>query len=344
MHQMVNIISRLKKNFQDRLPLKKGGFLSNVVTLTSGSAVSQALIILASPLITRLYSPADYGAWSLILGFYMIIFVIVSWRYESAIVLPEKDEEAVNVFAISFLLVIVMTCITTIVIGFFGSHIATLIRVRPYQQWLWCIPILLVLSGMYQTCNFWHTRSKNFKRLAISRIIQSSGTLNTQIGTGVFLGGSPVGLILGRLIGQLIGTSILFINILKPELQELIKFLSWSSLRKSFLKYKNFPLFVAPYAFFAIFHKRSLYFLLGIFASTQVVGWFALAMQIMHLPIGLISASINQVFYQKAAEVKNVKILEPFVLKTLTWMVLSATPVLVFIIFISEWAFGFVFG
>jgi hypothetical protein len=42
--------------------LPGGGFARSVVTVASGTAVAQLLLALAMPVLTRLYTPADYGS------------------------------------------------------------------------------------------------------------------------------------------------------------------------------------------------------------------------------------------------------------------------------------------
>jgi O-antigen/teichoic acid export membrane protein len=161
---------------------------------------------------------------------------------------------------------------------------------------------------------------------------------------GVLLGSSPAGLIIGRIVGQFIGTTVLWYRIIKKDLKVYLRSLSWVSIKSALNQYRNFPLYVAPYAFLSGFQHRAVYLLLGVFTTAKVVGWFALAMRLMYLPIRLVSASMNQVFYQKAAAAPEVKELEHFVVKILTLMVILVTPLLVLLLFSANWLFGLIFG
>jgi len=117
-------------------------------------------------------------------------------------VLPKEDDEAANIFALTLLLTIGMTVLTASSIWLFGSSLARLVGIEEYATWLWCIPVLLFVFGIYQSSNYWCTRNQEFTRLAASRIGQSAGIVSTQIGTGILLGSSPAGLIMGRVVGQ----------------------------------------------------------------------------------------------------------------------------------------------
>jgi O-antigen/teichoic acid export membrane protein len=84
--------------------------------------------------------------------------------------------------------------------------------------------------------------------------------------------------------------------------------------------------------------------LIGIFATNQAVGLFALAMKITYLPMTLISTALRQVFYQKAAMQLKSGNLEPFVFKALALITVATTPLLVFFLFNAHWLFSLVFG
>ena len=53
----------VRKRLRHLVP--KGGFVANVLTLTTGSVLAQAIGVLATPAITRLYTPEHFGAFAL---------------------------------------------------------------------------------------------------------------------------------------------------------------------------------------------------------------------------------------------------------------------------------------
>jgi O-antigen/teichoic acid export membrane protein len=94
-------------------------FNRNALTLVSGTAIAQAILVLISPILTRLYSPADFGDLALFISITSIIGVIANGRYELAIMLPEKDEDAINVAAAGFLFNILISLLFSILIIIF---------------------------------------------------------------------------------------------------------------------------------------------------------------------------------------------------------------------------------
>ena len=80
-----------------------GVFGRHVVTLASGTAVGQVLLVLALPVLTRLYTPADYGALAVYSATLTVLLVLASLRFEQAIPLPEDDRVAGSLLALSLL-------------------------------------------------------------------------------------------------------------------------------------------------------------------------------------------------------------------------------------------------
>jgi len=103
---------RLAQLIRKRLP--EGSFLKNVATLMTGTVFAQALLVLLAPILTRLYDAESFGVFSLYTSIVGFLTVIACLRYERAIVLPEKDEDAANLLALSMLICFSMAVITII--------------------------------------------------------------------------------------------------------------------------------------------------------------------------------------------------------------------------------------
>lgn len=321
-----------------------GGFLADVVVLAGGTAFSQALLFLATPLITRLYEPADFGVWSLIKSLGSIVAVVASWRYELSIVLPKQDKDAANLFAGSVAISIAMSGLLCSIVSLFGTQIAQLLSTQEILPWLWVLPLTLLLTGIYQSSNYWSTRKTHFKRLAISRIVQSIAIVGIQLGLAFTIGASASGLILGMVIGQIAATGALAIQIWREDGGFLIESWDWQSIKDGICQHKNFPLYVAPYSFIGNLSQQMILLLLGVFTTTQIAGLYGFANVIVLMPIGLISAALNQVFFIKASGHLESGNLGEFVTKVLTSLVVVTTPLFCFFIFNAEWLFTNIFG
>ena len=81
--------------------LKRSGFSKSLITLLSGTTIAQAISLLISPVLSRLYTPHEFGVVGTFLSIVAAITLISSFRYEIAIVLPKKEDVAINILALA---------------------------------------------------------------------------------------------------------------------------------------------------------------------------------------------------------------------------------------------------
>jgi O-antigen/teichoic acid export membrane protein len=320
------------------------GFSRNVAVMAVGTVLGQAVAALATPILTRLYTPEALGILSVVTSLALIIAVVANWRYEYAIMLPDKDEEAVQLLRLSSLLSVLMASLAFVVVGLFRHQIAQLLDVAGFAQWLWVVPLVVLLRGLYQAGSYWLARRKQFVRLAIAGVSRSMVSIGSQIGAALLTSLGPVGLLIGTVAGETVATGILGADIRKNYHRLFPDSTFWASVGSNIRKFRNFPLYTAPYSFLGIFSKRALFLLLGVYATTSEVGLFAVARKFTHLPASLTAAAIKQVFFQKAATELGSGNLERLVVRILKLQVIVTTPVLVFFLFNARWISGIIFG
>ena len=124
---------------------KQSEFSQNVLTLMTGSTLSQAIPIAISPILTRIYTPEDFGLYAVYLAIITILGTIVSGRYELAIMLPKKDEDAINIFALGLVITICLTVVTTILVITFNDYIGNLSNNQKMKYWLYIVPVSVFL-------------------------------------------------------------------------------------------------------------------------------------------------------------------------------------------------------
>lgn len=297
-------MERIKQLIQKRLP--PGSFGRNVITLMTGTSFAQALLILASPILTRLYSPEDFGVFALYLSVLGILTVVACWRYELAIVLPEKDEDAANLLVLSICICFGMTALTWILAALFRNSIANLLGAPELAPWLWFMPLSLVAAGLFTTFNYWSTRRKQFRRLAARTITQSTVTAAAQIGTGALNPtASAGGLIGGAIVGQLTATGRLAWQIARDEGKQIRSAINNLNIKQMLIRYKDFPLYSSWSGLLNTASTMLPALLLGYFFTPAVVGYYALGHRVLAMPMGVVGGSIAQVFFPRANEAKR---------------------------------------
>ncbi|HEX3010914.1 MAG TPA: oligosaccharide flippase family protein [Syntrophomonadaceae bacterium] len=335
-------MDKIKELLTRRLP--EGSFLRNVATLMTGTVLAQALTVLTSPLLTRIYSPDNYGILSLFISIMAVLAIIAGWRYELAIVLPEKDEDAANLLVLSILIAFGMGILTLIAVAVFHQQAARLLNAPELDSWLWLLPISLFLAGLFQAFNYWSTRRKQFGRLAVRQITQSTVTVASQITAGLVTQPVAGGLIGGSVLGQLAATSRLGWQIAVEDGRLIREKFKIGEIKKLAVNYKNFPIYSSWSALLNSLSAMLPSLMLGYFFNTAVVGYYALGQKILSLPMGVVGNSIAQVFFPRAADAQREGNLSQLAMNTFNKLLnLGLVPILL-ISLVAPDLFSFIFG
>ena len=187
-----------------RIVREKGSFISHVATLVTGTAISQAITFGAMLVLTRLFAPDAFGLLAVFMTIVSLFSVLGGARYELAIMLPEEDRVAANVFHAATL-VLIGICLLALCwsLHFFHARLAAILGEPLVESWLWAIPAVLFVSGFYQVLGYWCGRMKRFRHVAVSRIAQSVGTVAMQIALFLAHANGGVALIGGWIFGQI---------------------------------------------------------------------------------------------------------------------------------------------
>jgi lipopolysaccharide exporter len=283
-------------------PSRSSSFATDVLKLVTGTTFAQVVTILASPLLTRLYGPEAFGFLALFTSITSIIGVIACMRYEMAIMLPKTDEEAANLLGLCLLCVAVVSGLTVPALYFGGDALLSLLKAPGLAPYLILVPVFVFISGVFLALNYWNSRTKHFGRLSVARVTSSLATTGTQLGagfTGYATGGSLIG---ANLVGVSVSTGVLGSQIWQDDHTLLRRSISWRGMINGLIRYKKFPLIDSISTLMNTVSWQLPAFLLAAFFSPVVVGFYALGMRILKLPMSLVGSAIAQVFFQRAAE------------------------------------------
>ncbi|AKB12932.1 Membrane protein involved in the export of O-antigen and teichoic acid [Methanosarcina thermophila] len=339
---MDEVIEKKKRLSKD---VKITGFISDVLTLVGGTAFAQILTILSAPVLTRLYKPEDFGIWALYISITSIISIIACMRYEYSIMLPESNEEAVNLLGLSFLAALIISGLTIPFIWYFKESIVNILNSPQIGSYLWLVPPFIFVNGLFLALNNWNSRTKLFKRLSISRICSSVSTLAAQIGMGLTVNTpSAGGLIGGSIAGQYVATFVLGCQIWRDDKKLIKKSIRWEKICEGFKRYRSFPLIDSWSALMNIISWQLPTFLLAAFFTPAVVGFYSLGFRLLQLPMSFIGSSISQVFFQRASKAKSEGTLDYLVESVFRLLVIIGMFPMLIITIIGSDIFTLIFG
>ncbi|MDA1529863.1 lipopolysaccharide biosynthesis protein [Bacillus cereus group sp. TH260-2LC] len=335
------ILGNIKKR------IGSNSYLKNIFIIASGTALGQLIAFLASPIISRIYSPSDFGIVSVYSSILAVFLVIASLRYEFAISLPKRDEDAINLVTLSLIIVIILSLFSGIVIWIMSNLEITRIYLNKLGLYKWLIPISILGMGSYQVLNYWAIRKSEYKLIAKTKITQNVSQVATYISVGLFKSG-PIGLILGDIIGKTSGVRN-FCSLILKENKNLFKSIKIKEIIKVGKRYKEFPLIssvssvinilglqIAPIAFVLLFGERE-------------AGLYSFGHKMITIPLMVLGQAVAQVYIGEVSKVVKgkKKELKPFFVNTIKKLFLiGIVPIVVLsvggrllfsIVFGSEW-------
>lgn len=322
----------------------KNIFLKNIFIVSSGNLISRLIVLLATPLITRLYTPEDYGVFSVFLSITAVLGSIATLRYAVAIPIATEEKNGISLLNLCFIITISLSLICTLFIFLFGNYFTEIYSITELNPYLFLIPLILLGQGFYEALNNWAIRGKKFKLITRTKISQGISSTLIKVGFG-YLALIPLGLFIGKIADTFSGIGSLLLSFLK-EKPRFYKNFSWQKLKFVAVKYKKFPLIQTWSNLLMTLASQLPIFFVGVFYGSNVVGLFALAMAMISLPITLIGKSIAQVYY---AEISNYGTKNPQKIYDLTLSIMknmlkiSLFPVIILIIF-GPWMFSLFFG
>jgi len=278
--------------------LPKNRFARSVSVLAGGAAAGQGIVVLSSPLLTRLYSPEDFGLLAVYASLLMTLGVVASLRYQLAIPLPEDDQEAANVVILSLLVVLGMSILSLIAVFFFRVQIAHLVSSPSLSNYLWLLPPGLFLLGTYQVFNYWALRVKAFTAIARTKLAQSISMVVVQIG-GYAIG--PVSLLIGQIAGQAAGSGSLGAIAIRRRWQ-VFRNVNVKDVTASAKRYRRFPIFSTWAGAFNSAGTQLPPLLFAALFNPAAAGLYMLAHRVLSMPMTLVGRAVGQVFFSTGAE------------------------------------------
>jgi O-antigen/teichoic acid export membrane protein len=313
--------------------------MRNIFTNITGTAIAQLIPILVSPILTRIYSPQDYGVYGLFLSITALISVVATGRYEMAIMLPRSDDDVKSLINLTFrIMAIVLTFI--VIIFFVFSYKLKNILGYELSKYFFLFPIFIFLTSITQLVNYLLIREKKFKELASNKVISVIGSSGVQLIVGGLFA-SPVGLIFGGVIGNLLACLVV---LGKGYLIRYYKFYKMP-VKAVAKEYRNFPIYDMPSSILNTVSLQLPIMAFSKFFDMAVTGYYAFVEKILFMPTNLISRSVFDVFKQKASEdynkYGNCRII---FLKTLKFLSFSGLVPLVILLIGAPFLFSFIFG
>ena len=320
----------------------KKEFVKNVLTLVTGSALSQIVIYASILILTRLFSTELFGIYMLFSSATIILKPLATLQYEFAIVLPKKNKDAVNLLGFSLIVLIGYSILLLLILFIFNDQIADFFNIHKLANFIYLLPLSVLLFGSVSIFDYWNNRMNNFKNISKGLLVKSSTMSAAQIATG-FSTFNAIGLIPGMLLGQFLQLFFL-LKVSIKSIKSARKEISFKNMIFLAKKYKDIPVFNTIINLTNNLSNELPVLLITKYFGLASSGIYGLAIKFMRAPVGIVQQSVSQVFFNKASKVYNEDgNLQTLVKKTAKNLLLIST--FIFIpLFIISFYLDFLFG
>ncbi len=322
--------------------MKPGSFLRNVVILGSGTALAQIIPVLASPVLTRLYTPEDFGIFAVFMAFIGIFTPIICGKYEVALVLPKNSVHAEHLLGIALYFAAGISVVLFIIFLLAGDRVLSLLDADRLGNWIFFIPPALLLTGFFTAASYLANRNKQYSLMSEARIVRSLTAVCLSVVAGV-IGFRFEGLLSSFLAGLAVA-SFLLLYWNRSMLGKRV--FAWSRAKRWLLcKYRHYPIYNATTGLLNGLTLSLPIFFLSKYFPESTVGYYAIVMRVTSTPLAFISASVSQINLKKVVDLVNAgRPVIPYVFKLAGVLLLIILfPALIIILWGPD-LFAFVLG
>jgi O-antigen/teichoic acid export membrane protein len=308
--------------------------LRATLTLLAGGALAQALPLLLGPLLTRLYTPDEFGAFHLFAAIATNLAVVACGRYEFALPLARGDGEAV---ALRRLCLRILGLVAALA-GLGGLGWAWW---RGVGWALWLGPAVAV-GGALSLATMWATRAERFSSLAVARVLQYGGAALAQAVAG-WLHGGVAGLVIAPIAAQALATLLLRSAAGVPASHTTA---GTPTLRDIARRYREFPLLNTPHAFLGALQDTASLALIAATLGPAAAGFWGLALRYLKAPATLVGGAVSQVLYPQLAALGPgpTRAARAAVRRTLAVLGAAGLGLVVVLSALGPWLFEWLFG
>ncbi|TVP45515.1 MAG: lipopolysaccharide biosynthesis protein [Halomonas sp.] len=272
----------------------------SVAIVASGTAGAQAISLVFSPLLTRLYSPDAFGVLGTFLAIFAILAPLVAFNYPMAIVLPQRDEDAVCLAQLSIAIGVLNSCLIAGLLWVWGDALVALTNLEAIAPYVFALPVAMVLSAFLAVAMQWVIRKKRFALKAKIAVIQSFLVNSAKAGIGFLMPHAGV-LIVVTTLGSGLHALMLFQRDarttagLGTQAGHSLKKLN--TYRSLVVKYKDFAIFRTPQATLNAASQGLPVVILAATFGAATAGLYALSRMVLEAPAKLLGHSVATVLY-----------------------------------------------
>lgn len=314
--------------------------LSGAAKLGAGVAFGQLLVVLVSPLLSRLFSPEQFGVYAIIVAISAVVTVVSTGRLELAVPVAETDRGARDALLLGMLYLLVGTLAITVVVV-----VATVLgqQVVPIGAELLLVPAFAFFAGLFELASAYLVRRRRYAAAARRSVLLNGTMASTQVGLGA--AGWSAGLSIGHVISRLIGAWYA-LHVGGIRIRRDLRGLQRSGVRRVARRTSHFPIVLAPSALVNAVGAQAPVLLFGLLLGPAAAGLLGFTQRVLGAPVALLGQSLAQVYTAESASSLRTRTRDTrmLFLRSSAILLATATALGIAIYTLSPPLFGPIFG
>jgi lipopolysaccharide exporter len=282
--------------------LRGSSFAKSVLVVMTGTGVAQAVGFALGPVVSRLFTPSDFGVFGSFSAVLTTITAGVTLSFSQAVLLPKDNEDAICVLALSCASTVSVTVSLLVVCLFAVGQVQSLIE-APSAVFVVLLVVASLVGGLQISVQSWSIRIKAFRTMSASQIIRSLSSNGSQVGLGLLKAGA-IGIVCATILGDLLAMLTLLRTVLS-DLLALRHSIRWQRMKKVAREYSHFPIYSAPKEVINALSRGLPVLLLTNYYSLSVAGAYAFGVRMLSVPMSFVLGALRPVLFQKASEIYN---------------------------------------
>lgn len=306
--------------------------------MASFASLGQLLVVLTTPVLARLYLPADFGVMGVFNSVASFFGGLACLRYEQAVPLTETEEDTQNLVALGALCCLLSGIVLSSGFYLFAGQLAQYPSFRLLQPYLSLVLVAVVLNGLLILVEMWWVRLSQFAWLGVTKLLQSITVIGLQM---TLWRSASLGLVCSQMGGLTVAIGFCLLFSLRFRLR-----IGLSRIRSLGRRFIRFPLYGLYSSFALAVAFQFPLLLLANFYGEEVAGYYAFGQRVVSLPALLLAESLARAFLAESAKLwrEDLSSLRHLFARTLRIQVLCALVFMAGVVITAPWVFSNVLG
>lgn len=285
--------------------------------ITLSLLVGAIITFIALPVLTRLYSVADFGAYGIALAIVSILSTVANLRLDQALLIADEQDKKSLIFE--------GAAFSTVIAVISGIVISAILNVEMAGAVATGVLANTLIQSLY---NYQFSAHKEYFCAGLN-VFRSAIVLAVQLSLPLVM---QISLVNSYNVSSIIMIVAVLIYLLKYQLYQV----SW----QAFKNYKDFIYANTPHALLNSFSHNLPYYVVSHFVGVQAMGFYAIVERTLRVPINLISQTLRQFFIRKFKNTES----NQNALKASVLLSLVSLPLFAIFFILPESLYLWVFG